>query len=160
VTFDRDLVLCLRLGFSLHRGCFTNVICNGQTFGCIVTAGRKTLGFDPGQRFVGGLTLGLQGGCFFRPVCLFSGPFSASTFTPLLVFGWRRDRSGDNRRPVECQVGILCFDAASGFFVKGRAPYPDTGRGPIPVEDPLARRLTAPRLRMNEINIFVTALVS
>jgi len=159
-NFRRDMVFNRRLRFSLHRGCFTKVIRNRQTFRCIVTVCERTVGFDHGHRFVRALTPGAQGRFFFGPLCLFDGPFGASTFTPLLVFSWRRNGGGDNRGPVEGQVGILRFDAASSFFVKGRAPYPDARRSPIPVQNPLARRLPSPRLGVNEINAFVTALVS
>jgi hypothetical protein len=125
-----------------------------------IVASSVIVGLARGCRLCLRLAIISQRGLFVGPLHLFGGPFGASTFTPLLILSRRRNGGRDDRRPVEGDVWILGFEPASSLLVEGWSPYPDAWRRPIPVQNPLAGRLTAPVLNMNEIGVFVTALIS
>jgi hypothetical protein len=129
-------------------------------FKSIVASSSLIVGLARGGRLCLRLAVISHRGLFVGPLRLFGGPFGASTFTPLLILRRRRHGGRDDRRPVEGDVWILGFEAASSLLVEGWSPYPDAWWRPIPVQNPLARRLTAPGLNMNEIGAFVTAFIS
>ena len=147
-----------RLRFGIESRSLRIVTWRKHTFRSVVGESDRVFGRDRSQeRFLVFAVLARRG--FLGSQRLFGGPFGASPFTPLLVLGGRRHRRGDDCRPIERDVGILCFEASAGFFVEGRSPYPDTRRRPIPVQDPLAWRLATPVLVVNEVYIFVASLV-
>jgi hypothetical protein len=144
----------------LPRNGLTNVAWQKLTFRSIVAGSRRIVGPYRAWRLRWRLAIVSQRGLFIGALRLFSGPFGASTFTPLLILSRWRNRGRNDRWPVKCDVGILRFEPPPRFLVEGWSPYLDAWRRPIPVQNPLAGRPATPILNVNEVGAFVAAFVS
>jgi hypothetical protein len=85
-------------------------------------------------------------------------PIRASALAPEFGIGGRNRRRND-LLPVEADVRILRFERAPHRFVEGLAADSDVGRSPVKVQK-AGMRLAAPIRRLEEIEVFIPALVA
>src|SRR5262249_58787661 len=70
------------------------------------------------------------------------------------------DRRAGDLGPVECHVRILRLERAPYFIVERHSPYSYIRRRAVPVEDARTRFPFAVGDRLDEIEVFVAALVA